>query len=128
MENKEDRPAGFWIRLSAYIVDNLIFAIVFTLISSIHSDFDAMYLFIFPLSIIVLWALWGGKTPGKALVGIHIVKLDGSPIGWVESIIRYLGYILNGITLLIGFLMIAVRRDKRGLHDLVAKTMVVHES
>ncbi len=33
--------------------------------------------------------------------------------------------ILSALILLIGYIMIGVRRDKRGLHDLMADTVVV---
>ena len=148
------RPAGFWIRLFATIIDSAIFTIILTpLLSLIYfgsfdgyidyyytdyfSDdidsteniaFDTAELLIRALVVIALWVLWSGKTPGKALLGIQIIKLDDSPMGWKEAIIRYIGYILNVITLFIGFLMIAARRDKRGLHDLIAKTKVVHRN
>ena len=76
--------------------------------------------------IIVLWAKWSGKTPGKAAMGIRIVKMNGENIDWKTSIIRYFGYFLSILTLFIGFLMVGFRKDKRGLHDLVAGTKVIH--
>jgi uncharacterized RDD family membrane protein YckC len=36
-----------------------------------------------------------------------------------------MGYLINGFLLGIGFLLIAVSEDKRGLHDRLADTCVV---
>ncbi len=75
----------------------------------------------------LFWKKWRGATPGKRFVGIHIVdakthkELDNQ-----QAIIRSFGYIASTFSFLIGFLMVAFRKDKRGLHDLLAGTMVVY--
>jgi uncharacterized RDD family membrane protein YckC len=69
---------------------------------------------------------WGvkGATPGKGLLGLAVVAEDGSePIGLSRAAVRVLGYLLSGLTLGIGFLMIAFGGS--GLHDRVAGTRVV---
>ena len=137
-EDKELTVAGFWIRLFATIIDSALafvlslpfifyhFEDLSSFLDSDYSSFDAWSHVFQAFAIILLWVLWDGKTPGKALLGIHIVKIDNTPIGWKEAILRYIGYIVNVLTFFIGFLMVAARRDKRGLHDLIAKTKVTH--
>jgi uncharacterized RDD family membrane protein YckC len=69
---------------------------------------------------------WGvkGATPGKRLLGLAVVAEDGSePIGLSRAVVRVLGYLLSGLTLGIGFLMIAFGGS--GLHDRLAGTRVV---
>jgi uncharacterized RDD family membrane protein YckC/predicted component of type VI protein secretion system len=69
---------------------------------------------------------WGvkGATPGKRLLGLAVVAEDGSaPIGLSRAAVRVLGYLLSGLTLGIGFLMIAFGGS--GLHDRLAGTRVV---
>ena len=68
---------------------------------------------------------WGvkGATPGKRLLGLKVVAEDGSePIGLSRATVRVLGYLLSGLTLGIGFLMIAFGGS---LHDRLAGTRVV---
>ena len=68
---------------------------------------------------------WGvkGATPGKRLLGLVVVAEDGSEtIGLSRAAIRVLGYLLSGLTLGIGFLMIAFGGS---LHDRLAGTRVV---
>ena len=69
---------------------------------------------------------WGtkGATPGKAMMGLSVQALDGTePIGVSRAGVRFLGYLLSGALLGIGFLMIAVSGN--GLHDRIAGTRVV---
>lgn len=47
---------------------------------------------------------WLGGTPGKLLVGIRVVKTDGSPIGWRNALLRNsveLLYTVYGMVLLL---------------------------
>ena len=44
----------------------------------------------------------------------------------VEHFLRTLCYSISFLILGIGFLMIAFRKDKRGLHDLICDTKVVY--
>ena len=39
--------------------------------------------------------------------------------------LRFVGYIVSGVTLGAGFLLIALSDDRRGLHDRIAGTRVV---
>ena len=61
------------------------------------------------------------------MLRLQVAVLDArSPggIGTTKAIIRWLGYMLSGMIFGIGFLLIAFRGDKRGLHDLLAGTYV----
>ena len=64
-------------------------------------------------------------TLGKKLVGIRVTDLNGQQISYGRSGGRYMGKILSGMTLGIGFLMAAFTRRKQALHDIVASTLVV---
>lgn len=77
---------------------------------------------------ILFWRKSRGSTPGKKIVKIKVV--DAKTLGEVDTkqaITRSLGYIISMFLFMIGFLMVAFRSDKRGLHDLLAGTVVVYE-
>ena len=77
---------------------------------------------------LLFWKRWRGATPGKKFVHIKIVDAKTfQDIDNKQAITRTFGYIISTFTFLIGFLMVAFRRDKRGLHDLLAGTVVVYE-
>jgi len=76
---------------------------------------------------VIFWDKWGGTTPGKRMVGIKIVDAKTfEDITNKQAITRSLGYIISTIPFGIGFLMVALRKDKRALHDLLANTAVIY--
>ncbi len=78
--------------------------------------------------IIFFWKRWAGATPGKKMLGIHVVDFKThQAINNKQAIIRYIGYIASSIILMIGFIMVAFRKDKRALHDLMAETIVIYK-
>jgi len=58
-------------------------------------------------------------------LGIKIIRTDGSSISLGRSILRYIGYIIFGFILFIGYLWIAFDPEKQGIHDKIADTYVV---
>lgn len=75
---------------------------------------------------VVLEAVMGG-TLGKMLLGIRIVTVDGSRIGWGASIIRNLLRIIDGLPFayLLGAILIWTSPHKQRLGDRLAHTIVV---
>jgi len=71
------------------------------------------------------WAL-SGKTIGMAVLGIRVVKSDGSPVGARQAIIRTLTLPLSIIVFGLGFLGILTNRRRYAWHDRFAKTAVVY--
>jgi len=71
------------------------------------------------------WAA-NGRTLGMALLGVHVVKADGTRLepwrGWVRSLTFPLGFLTLGL----GFLSILVQREHRAVYDLIAGTAVVY--
>jgi len=69
-----------------------------------------------------------GLTVGKWAAGLRILRDDGSEIGIGRAFLRhFVGYPLSFITLGLGFLAAAFTTRGRGLHDLIAGTIVVRE-
>jgi uncharacterized RDD family membrane protein YckC len=70
-----------------------------------------------------------GRTPGKRLNGLRVVRTDGSPVTFVTSAIRNvlrLVDILPGLYL-VGIVTILVTRRNQRLGDVAAGTLVVRE-
>ncbi|MBU0631423.1 RDD family protein [bacterium] len=77
---------------------------------------------------IIFWRRWRGATPGKKIVKIKIVDAKTfDDITNTQAITRSLGYIVSTIPFLLGFLIVAFRKDKRAFHDLLAGTAVIYE-
>ncbi|NQT73202.1 MAG: RDD family protein [Chloroflexi bacterium] len=86
--------------------------------------------FIFIVQALYHIGFWtfGGQTPGKMLVGIAVIRDDGSPIGFLGAIGRYIGYFVSEATLGIGYLMILWDRKNQGLHDKIADTLIIRDT
>ena len=78
---------------------------------------------------LIFWKKWRGATPGKKFVHIKIVDFKTlEDIDNKQAITRSFGYIVSTLLFLIGFIMVAFREDKRGLHDLLASTAVIYDN
>ncbi len=73
----------------------------------------------------VSWATVG-KTPGMALIGLRVVRRDGSKLHAGKAAIRTLVFPLSFIMFGLGFVGIVVGREHRALQDVAADTIVVY--
>ena len=64
-------------------------------------------------------------TLGKMAVGIKVTDADGRRLGRGRALGRWASHLLCYMTLYIGYIMAAFTERKRGLHDMVASTLVV---
>ena len=128
-------PAGFWVRVLASAVDTVILtAVVGALVALIWSESyfggdevswgDLLAALQDVAYFTVAVAVWR-TTIAKRLLGLYVVRSDGTRVGVGRAFERNLATYLSAALLGIGFLMVAFRRDKRGLHDLICDTRVV---
>jgi uncharacterized RDD family membrane protein YckC len=79
---------------------------------------------------ILILVFWKSRcaTPGKMMIKAVIVDAGTlRPANNSQLLIRYLGYYVSAfLTLGIGFFMVGWTARKQGLHDFMAKTVVIH--
>jgi uncharacterized RDD family membrane protein YckC len=69
-----------------------------------------------------------GLTLGKWATGLRIERNDGAKLGIGRALLRhFVGYPLSFALLGLGFVIAAVSVHGRGLHDIIAGTIVVRE-
>ena len=131
-------PAGFWIRAIASIVDFAVIAFVqssYSLAAALVFGADAervwgaagtvgFFTIVFAAAYTSVMHATAGQTLGKALMRVRVVAFDGEPPAGGAAFLRFLAYGVSVITLGFGFLVAALRTDKRALHDLIAGTRV----
>lgn len=77
---------------------------------------------------IIFWNRWQGATPGKKFFHVKIVDATTyKEITNKQAITRSLAYIPSLLFFGIGFFMVGLRKDKRGLHDFIAGTTVIYD-
>ncbi len=97
---------------------------------------DIVLLFLTLIIGYIIWwliVLGRGQTPGKQVVGIRVIRADGTPSDWGWMFVRELimkGIVANvagQIPLLIDLLWAFWDKDRQTLHDKVMKTVVVDD-
>ena len=115
------RYAGFWWRVLAGLIDNIILGIISVVFSFMGAPF--MGFFIYWLYFVLLQNSEKRSTLGMRVCDIKIHDEHFNKLGFWRLTGRYFATGLSGIILLIGFFMIAFTKRKQGLHDLVARTI-----
>jgi hypothetical protein len=75
-------------------------------------------------------AFYGGRTPGKRILKIRVLQQSGRPIGLFESMARNFVRFVDALPGFygVGLVCIFITRKQQRLGDLVAGTLVIHES
>ena len=68
-----------------------------------------------------------GQTPGKRIMGVRVVRLDGNPVTAWHAFERAGGYAAGVATGTLGFLQIYWDANRQAIHDKVAGTVVIRE-
>lgn len=73
--------------------------------------------------------LWNGQTPGKRYAKVRVISVSGRPITAFEGVARnFMRAIDAQFLYLVGIVAMSLDRQNRRLGDMVAGTVVVHES
>jgi uncharacterized RDD family membrane protein YckC len=71
------------------------------------------------------WAV-SGRTFGMAILGIRVVRADGTVLNPKRAVVRAAVFPLSFLLCGLGFLGILVQHEHRALHDLIAGTAVIY--
>jgi uncharacterized RDD family membrane protein YckC len=146
---------GFWIRVLAYLIDNVILSaaaaplffllVLPTIVPVMHEAernqepspemvfaiLSAGFIYVV-LAFVGQWlyealltsSSWQG-TIGKRVLRLKVVDEAGNRVGFGRATGRFFAKILSSWFLCIGFIMVGFTDRKRGLHDMLAATLVM---
>jgi len=127
--------AGFWSRTVAALIDGVLMNIVLGIIAVVavllKANATIFNLTPWLLSLIAMVyyifceASAAQATIGKRIVGIKVTDYSGGRISLGRSVGRTLAKNVSALILFIGFMMAGFTAKKQGLHDMMAKTLVV---
>lgn len=129
-------------RFAAYFIDSMIpvVAVFMALIfagagGAADGEVDAKRVLILVMGVLLAYTIWAfilfarGTTPGKLMLGMHVVGEDGLHAGFFRMLFReWIGKWISGLILSLGFLWILFDRDRQGWHDKFASTYVIEPS
>ena len=129
---------GFWIRVVAYLIDGFLLGIVgvvlgaafgISMVAGDFQDYDPTFNLV---SFAIGWLYFAllesserGATVGKMAMGLRVVTGDGQRLTFLNATGRYFAKILSAALFCIGFIMVGFTERKRGLHDMLANTLVI---
>lgn len=136
-------PAGIFERILAYLVDFLVLGIYWTVLvmigtyggsgepieTSSGNDWILYVIVLLPVMLyhLAMEILWNGYTVGKWLIGIRVVKLDGTRPSVSNYLIRWLIRLFE-ITMtsgVVAFFTLLLNGKGQRLGDIAAKTCVI---
>jgi uncharacterized RDD family membrane protein YckC len=150
---KMDRHyGGFWRRLTAFWIDKFILTaigvmlffvgsvalglgispydmaeqpeILFALGMKVMVIFQAITVFL-DMAYFTYFHGTTGQTPGKRLMGLRVVQDTGEALSLGTAFLRWVGYIVSALPMLMGFIWAGVDRRKQAWHDKIAGTVVI---
>jgi uncharacterized RDD family membrane protein YckC len=134
------RVAGIGSRFLAWLIDVGLIGVLF----AIGVGAGALLSVLRPgvgEAVIALWAfallwgyfllfewLWAGQTPGKRVMGLRVVRTEGTAISFLQAGVRNVLRAADSLPFFyaLGFVVMACDRLRRRLGDLAAGTLVVH--
>lgn len=136
----ERRPAGFWMRFWAYLIDILVISAVSSIVilplfalfgwetsgSAWYAPYAILTATVF-YGYFVLMTKFFAQTVGKMIFGLRVISLKTEALPWSTLLFReWIGRFIS-VTILPLYWIVGFTPLKQGVHDFIADTTVVHE-
>lgn len=120
--------AGFWIRFGASLIDYALAAVGAGIIERVVSLAPTSLLsFVFiPFVIYGVYKHLKCQTLGRRILGLTVVNQAGEEVSfWRGALRETIGKFVSAIFFFLGYIWVALDRDKQGWHDKIAGTYVI---
>ena len=130
---------GFWARVLAALIDTVLMGVLTISLSQLlvtararrshDGDMSLRSLtldWILPAIVVLVFWFARGATPGKMAISAEIVDAETlrAPTQG-QFVVRYFGYYVSTIGLLLGLVWVGIDARKQGWHDKMASTVVI---
>lgn len=142
--------AGFWLRAIAWVIDNVLLAIVVAVFIMRplmeHAGLSVKNPWViltgqsrqvYAINLMMLMAQWlywaffessaWQATVGKKMLGLYVTDVQGKRLTFGRATGRFFGKIVSDFTFGVGYLMAGFTPKKQALHDIFAKCLVVRK-
>ncbi len=129
------RVAGISARALAFGIDLLVRLALYSGLSwlALFGDVGQALLLLAIFAIewffpVLFEVFWKGQTPGKRVLGLAVVRDDGTPVGWSASVLRNFLRVVDFLPGIYGTAVLSalLSSDCKRIGDVVAGTVVVH--
>ena len=138
------RYSGFWVRVSAFVLDQgVLFLVRILVVVAFFAQLGYLrdprehWVLMLQLNLLIIpleWVYFSTLecsslhgTLGKRAMDIHVGRSDGTPVSFGLASGRYFGKWLSAALIGAGFISVAFDAKKRGLHDMIASTLVLDD-
>ena len=115
--------SGFFERAAAFALDG-VFVLVICGIFDLLDDSPGPFIFLMLAYHIGFWT-WKGTTFGGIVCQLRVIRLDGSPLRFVDALVRGIASLFSIAVAGVGCLWILRDEDRQAWHDKIAGTYVV---
>lgn len=130
-------------RMAAFLIDWLIKGVYIAIILYIFfsvlnlgtflegldpwSQISIYIIFMFPITIypLVFESMMEGQTPGKKMMKIKVVKIDGYQASFGDYLIRWIFRVIDTSMIIVGLLSVIISKNNQRLGDIAAGTAVI---
>ncbi|MFD1572485.1 RDD family protein [Halorubrum laminariae] len=125
-----------WHRVGAYFIDSILMALIWLAVILAGTPLGDIGFLVLAFVGLVATLVYGflleglyGYTPGKYLLGLVVIKSDGSNCTIGASVLRNLLWIVDALPTLnlVAMVLILLTDDNQRVGDLVADTVVVKQ-
>ena len=116
---------GYWKRGIANLIDCLLLGIVFAIVSFSSNILTAVVEMVIFLAYMIGLKFAFGATVGYRLLGMKLVSINGANPTVQQIAIRLVAAFFSALALGLGFLWIALDKNKQAWHDKIAGTYVI---
>ncbi len=116
--------APFLDRAAAFALDVIFVLIGYSLLDLRGPDEARMYFLFLLLYHIGFW-VWKGTTVGGIICNLRVIRTDGTPLQFVDALVRGVTAILSLVVVGLGALWILKDPERQAWHDKIAGTFVV---
>ena len=130
--------AGFWLRVAASLIDTVwLCLIVYTLLALLvgpqamlpgaaYTPLRFLLEWVLPITLVIGFWVFRSATPGKMLLKLKVVDAQTlGPVPVPRLLLRYAGYYVAALPLMLGLLWVGWDERKQGWHDKLAGTVVI---
>ena len=116
---------GYWKRGIANLIDCLLLGIVFAIVSFSSNILTAVVELVIFLAYMIGLKFAFGATLGYRLLGMQIVSINGAKPTVKQIAIRLIAAFVSALAFGLGYLWIALDKNKQAWHDKIAGTYVI---